>query len=232
MARALQRRVEGASVVLLEAEEGLCQHQTGHNSGVVHSGLYYRPGSLKARLAVSGAQRMSRYCADNEIAHRVCGKVVVATDEREEGRLQALLERGLRNGVPGLERVGPERLSELQPGVRGRAALWVPGVTITDFVAVGRRLADELVAGGGRLRTAARVTRALREAGGWILEGPFGAVRADYLVGCAGAGSDRLARAAGERPTARIVPFRGEYRVLTPSRAAGVGRRAVKLFLI
>ncbi len=224
VARALQRRVEGASVALLEAEEGLCLHQTGHNSGVIHSGLYYRPGSLKARLAVTGAQRMRRFCADHKIEHRVCGKVVVATDEGEEVRLQALLARGLRNGVPGLERVGPERLSELQPGVQGRAALWVPDVTITDFAAVGRRLADEILAGGGQVRTGARVTRALREGGGWILEGPFGAVRADYLVGCAGAGSDRLARAAGERPAMRIVPFRGEYRVLGPARAAGVGR--------
>jgi len=224
VARALQRRVEGAAVALLEAEDGLCRHQTGHNSGVIHSGLYYRPGSRKARLAVSGALRMRRFCIDHDIEHRVCGKVVVATDEVEEGRLQALLERGLRNGVPGLERVGPERLSELQPGVRGRSALWVPGVTITDFAAVGRRLADEIRAGGGQVRTGARVTRALREGSGWVLEGPFGSIRADYLVGCAGGGSDRLARASGERPAMRIVPFRGEYRVLAPDRAAGVGR--------
>lgn len=224
VADALLTARPGLKVVLLEAEDAVCRHQTGHNSGVIHSGLYYKPGSLKARLAVSGAARMQRFCEEQGIEVQVCGKVVVATDDVEEGRMATLLARGQANGVPGIEQVGRGRLHELQPGVAGQAALWVPGAAITDFSAVGAALAQRVDRAGGQVRTGARVDRCLRTESEWRLEGPAGDVRAGFLVGCAGLHSDRLAQAAGERPDVRIVPFRGEYRVLSADKAAAVRR--------
>ncbi len=224
VAHALQGRRPGLKVLVLEAEDAVCQHQTGHNSGVIHSGLYYRPGSSKARLAVQGARRIQAFCDEHALPVQVCGKVVIATDDAEEGRLQTLLERGLANGVPGLELVGPLRLVELQPGVAGQAALWVPGSAITDFSAVGRQLAKLVEAAGGEVRTGARVDRVVRDGGDWVLGGTAGDFRAGFLVGCAGLHSDRLAAAAGQATDVRIVPFRGEYRVLAPSHAQSVHR--------
>ena len=224
VARALQGRSPGLNVTVLEAEGDVCRHQTGHNSGVIHSGLYYAPGSLKAVLAVRGAAQMHRFCEEQGLEVRRCGKVVVATSELEEARLVTLLERGVANGVQGLERVGPERLAELQPGVRGTAALWVPGAAITDFSAIGRRLAQRVKDHGGQVRTGARVTGLVREGAEWIVQSTAGELRATYLVGCAGLQSDRLAKSAGRRLAVRIVPFRGEYRTLAPARAQTIAR--------
>jgi len=223
-ARALLERLRGLEVVVLEKEAEVCAHQTGHNSGVIHTGIYYRPGSLKAELAVEGARRMLAFCEAEGLPLDRCGKVVVATDGVEAARLADLHERAEANGVQGLERVGPEGLADLQPGAAGVEALWVPTAAVTDFTAVGRRLAEHVAAEGGEVRTSCPVLGARRDGEVWEVQTGGGVVRARFLVTCAGLHSDRVARAAGARSALRILPFRGEYLTLSKERAAGVRR--------
>ena len=212
------------SVVVLEAEDHLAAHQTGHNSGVIHSGLYYKPGSLKAHNCVEGREALYRFCAEHGIAHERCGKVVVAVHERERPRLDELERRGRANGLAGLRRIGPEEVREREPHARGVAGLFVPDTGIVDYTAVTEAYAAEVRTAGGEIRTRACVTACRRDtspggaAPGLVLETARGTVRCGALVNCAGLYSDRVARLCGVDPGVRIVPFRGEYYALKPER--------------
>lgn len=217
-ARALLGR-RPRSLVVLEAEDRPAAHQSGHNSGVIHSGIYYRPGSLKARLCAEGRTALERYCEERGIAWERCGKVIVATDESQLPALQVLQERAPQNGLDGVVRLGPEGLREHEPHVAGVAGLFVPHTGIVDYVGVARAYAEDVVGRGGDVRLGHGVAGIRRADGGFVLETAAGEVRARYLLNCAGARSDRIARRAGLRPRARIVPFRGEYKLLRPERA-------------
>jgi L-2-hydroxyglutarate oxidase LhgO len=216
-ADALLQHLPDLRLVVLEREGRVGAHQTGHNSGVVHSGLYYRPGSAKARLCVEGGRLLPAFCAQHGIPLERCGKVVVATTPEEVPRLEVLYERGRANGVPGLERIGPERLRELEPHATGVAALWSPGTAIVDFGAVARALAGRVSRAGGLVALGARVVGFARREGRWLLHTGRGTVRARVVVNCGGVYADRLARLAGARPDVQIVPFRGEYYRLRPA---------------
>ena len=225
-ALALVQRFAGLSVVVIEKEPDIGRHQTGHNSGVIHSGLYYRPGSAKARLAVRGAEQMLEFCREHDIPHERCGKVVVATDESQTGRLRALAERGRANGVPGIREIGPGELAELEPAARGVRALHVPSTGIADYDAVTRRYRALVEAKDGVVRTGVAVTGLHSGPDGLRIDTTAGPVEARHLVNCAGLMADRVARLAGFRPGLRIVPFRGEYYTLRPQ-AAGLVRNLI-----
>ncbi|MFE9409466.1 L-2-hydroxyglutarate oxidase [Streptomyces sp. NPDC006704] len=208
-AYALTREAPGTRVTVLEKEPGPARHQTGRNSGVIHSGIYYRPGSLKARFAVRGAAEMVEFCARYGIAHEVTGKLIVATERAELPRLHALVQRGRENGIP-VRELGPPQIAEYEPEVTGLAAIHVGTTGVCDYGAVAARLAE---LSGAEVRYGAEVVRvdrraplgvAVRTADGTVL-------RARALVNCAGLHSDRVARLAGDDPGVRIVPFRGEY---------------------
>jgi L-2-hydroxyglutarate oxidase len=219
---ALVRRTR-ASVIVLEAEDRLAAHQTGHNSGVIHSGLYYRPGSLKARNCVEGREALYHFCAMAGIPYERCGKVVVATHHRELPRLDELERRGLANGLQGLRRLCPEEIHQREPQARGIAGLFVPDTGIVDYGAVTEAYADRVRENGGEIVTRARVHSFRRDAGAGggtdlVLETTRGAIRCGALVNCAGLHSDRVARLCGVDPGVRIVPFRGEYYTIVPTR--------------
>jgi L-2-hydroxyglutarate oxidase len=205
-------------VTVLEKEPAVGCHQSGHNSGVLHAGLYYRPGSAKARLAVAGIREMTAFCRDRGVPHEICGKLVVATDDFERARLDALLERGTQNGLRGLERLDPPRMREVEPHVGGLAALRVPEEGIVDYPQVCRVLAAELARLGSEVVMGARATALRPVADGWVVESTAGEFRGDFLVTCAGLHADRVARMAGVRSNVRVVPFRGEYYKLRPER--------------
>jgi L-2-hydroxyglutarate oxidase len=206
-----------AAILVLEKEDAVARHQSGRNSGVLHSGLYYKPGSEKARLCREGKAEMERFCDEHGVRRVACGKVVVATEESELGRLEALFERGRANGVQ-CERVGPERLRELEPHAAGIAAIHVPETGIVDYPAVARELAALLAAAGHEVRTGVAVLGARRSPDGLVLDTSAGDLEVARLVNCAGLHSDRVARAAGADPPARIVPFRGEFFELVPEK--------------
>lgn len=216
-ALACGERFPSVRPLVIEKESEIAQHQTGHNSGVIHSGLYYRPGSLKARMTVAGARRMVEFCQRHGIAHDVCGKVVVAVEAVEVPRLEELHRRGQANGVEA-ELIGPERLREIEPHAAGVKALHVPATGIVDYGAVARRYAELIRERGGEIRTGTRVVAIVRDGPGWVLETTTGSLRARNLVNCAGLHSDRVARLAGFEPALRIVPFRGEYYSLVRGR--------------
>jgi L-2-hydroxyglutarate oxidase len=214
VARELLATVPGRRVTLLEKESTVGRHQSSHNSGVLHAGLHYKPGSLKARLAVDGIRLMTGFCRQHGIPHEICGKVVVATAEAELPALEDLRQRGLQNGLRDLRWLQPDELRKVEPHVAGLAALLVPEEGIVDYRLVCRALQAEITAAGGEVRTSARVT-AIHDAGsGWIVETEAGPCEADYLINCAGLFSDRIAELAGVHRTVRIVPFRGEYFLL------------------
>ncbi|HZF92997.1 L-2-hydroxyglutarate oxidase [Streptomyces sp.] len=208
-AYAITRRAPGTHVMVLEKEPGPARHQTGRNSGVIHSGIYYRPGSLKARYAVRGAAELVKFCAEYDIAHAVTGKLIVATDRAELPRLHALVQRGRENGIP-VRELGAAQIAEYEPQVRGLAAIHVGTTGICDYVGVARRLA---AASGAEIRYGAQVVRVDRRPElGVAVETAGGAVvRARVLVNCAGLYCDEVARLTGDDPGMRIVPFRGEY---------------------
>jgi L-2-hydroxyglutarate oxidase len=212
----------GAQVTILEAEAAVGRHQSGHNSGVLHSGLYYRPGSLKARLCTAGRHAMIEFCQERTIPHRICGKLVVAVDEDELPRLDELERRGNANGLHGLQRLGRQQIREHEPAVDGTAGLWVPETGIVDFAAVTQALERQLIADGGRVLTGHRVTDIISHPGGLSVRTPAGPVEAGALVNCAGLQSDRVARMAGATPAVRIVPVRGEYYELLPAISGAV----------
>jgi len=214
----LGRRLPAAQITVLEKEEAVARHQTGNNSGVLHCGLYYKPGSTKARMAVSGIQEMIAFCRENEIPHEVCGKLVVAVDESEAPRLKALQERGQQNGLHGLEWLDRDEMREVEPHVGGIAALRVPQEGIVDYPTVSAVLLKKITDQGGRVVTRAKVTALRPTASGWIAETTAGAFEADFLLNCAGLHCDRVSELAGERREIRIVPFRGEYYKIKPDR--------------
>jgi L-2-hydroxyglutarate oxidase len=207
----LLRARPGAKVMVLEKEPACGLHQSTHNSGVLHCGLYYKPGSAKARLAVEGIRAMTAFCAEESIPHEICGKLVVATDGTEVERLKKLQERGTANGLAGLRWLGPEESRAIEPHARAVAALHVPQEGIVDYAAVVAALARRIRAASGEVCTAAGVRCAATTPSGWRLDTARGAVEARFLINCGGLHSDRLARMAGADDSARIVPFRGEY---------------------
>ncbi|MBL0161291.1 MAG: L-2-hydroxyglutarate oxidase [Bryobacterales bacterium] len=214
----IQQRRPDIRLTLIEKEDAVGQHQTGNNSGVMHCGLAYRPGTAKARLAVRGIGQLTQYCVDKGIRHDVCGKLVVASRPDQLPRLQALLERGTANGLDHLEILTPEQMRELEPHVGGLAALRVPQEGITDYPAICESLAADIQAAGGRVWCGAPLTALRRDGAGWVAVTPKGEVAADYIVTCAGLQADRVAVLAGERPDVKIVPFRGDYYKLKPQR--------------
>ena len=212
------QRFAGARVTVLEKESAICQHQSGHNSGVLHAGLYYKPGSRKARLAVTGVRQMVDFCQRHAIAHEVCGKVVVATSSDEIPRLHALLDRGRQNGLRGLRLLNAEELHEIEPHAAGLAAVHVPEEGIVDYPQVCHALASEIRKQGGEVIVNARVDSIRRDGTGWRVISTVGEYACDRIVTCAGLNADRVAALTGKQPEVRIVPFRGEYYKILPER--------------
>ncbi len=217
-ARALLERAPRAQLAIVEKEDRLAAHQTGHNSGVIHSGIYYKPGSYKARLCVEGARLMSEFCAERGIKVERCGKTIVATCEDEVPRLKTLYERGTANGVPGLTMIDVARLHEIEPHAAAVAAIHSPNTAIVDYKEVAAALGRELLGQGIAIHLSARVTAIARAGEVFALTTPRATVTARNLVNCAGLYSDRVARMAGATPDVRIVPFRGEYYFLRSER--------------
>lgn len=220
LATALQvlRRNPRLRLLVLEKEANLASHQTGHNSGVIHSGIYYRPGTLKARCSVAGAAAMVDFCRKYGIPHEICGKVIVATHADQTAGLDQLRRRALENGVPGVRLLSSKELSAIEPHARGVAALHVPGTGITNFAEVARKFAELVVESGGEILTNTRVLTMEEEHDGVVVHTDQGEFEASYAMNCAGLHSDQVARASGARLADEIIPFRGEYYVLRPER--------------
>ncbi|MBI3692799.1 MAG: L-2-hydroxyglutarate oxidase [Mycolicibacterium aromaticivorans] len=216
VAREWMSRRPQDSVAVVEREDAPARHQTGHNSGVVHGGIYYQPGSLKARLCVDGARMMYEYCEHNAIAHQRCGKLIVAVSAEELGRLDDLQERGIANAVPGLRRIGAQEIAEIEPNAVGLQALHAPNTGIVDYPAVARTLVAELTAAGVSIRFGTEVT-GIEGADNPIVHTAGGPLRARTVIACAGLWADRLARRAGAPRDPQIVPFRGAYLGLKPT---------------
>ena len=220
LATALQtvRRFPSARLAVLEKEPAIARHQSGHNSGVIHSGIYYKPGSSKAKNCVAGAVAMVEFCREYSVPYEICGKVVVATDRSELPGLEELMRRGTANGVPGLAMIGREQLREREPHCTGIAALSVPGTGITNYAIVAQKYAELIQAAGGRILTSCEVRAIVQHSAGTVLETSQGAIQASRVINCAGLHSDRIMRMAGEDNGLKIVPFRGEYYEIVPSR--------------
>ncbi len=206
-------------IAVLEKEKDPGTHQTGHNSGVIHSGIYYRPGSLKARLCVDGAAQLYDFCHKEKVPHEMCGKIVVATCEAEIPRLEELYKKGTANGVQGLRMLNPQEAMEMEPHVRAVRAMHVPATGIVDFREVTRAYARVFQEKGGTLLTGHAVSRIHGEGDEIRLDTTHGPLRSRALINCAGLHSDRIARGSGVEPPCQIVPFRGEYYQITPQRA-------------
>jgi L-2-hydroxyglutarate oxidase len=222
-AMALLERFPGLDVCVLEKEDRLAAHQTGHNSGVIHSGLYYKPGSLKALTCTSGREALYKFCAEHTIPHERCGKIVVATGEAEMPALDILEQRGRENGLEGIERLDGAGLRRYEPCAAGIAGLFVPQTGIVDYTAVTEAYADVIRSLGGKVQTGCRVGRVTRQQTGIVLNTSQGDLTCRFLINCAGLQCDRLARLCGTATDVHIIPFRGEYYVVDPSR-----RRLVK----
>lgn len=216
-AHSLLERQPGLRLVLVEKESGLAQHQTGRNSGVIHSGIYYKPGSFKAKFARAGSRSMVEFCRAQGIRHDVCGKVIIATREAELPLLEKLFQRGLENELP-VKRLTADEVRETEPHVRCLAGIKVPTTGIVNYGAVCAKLAELVRERGGQIELGTRVIRVASSAQGHRIQTSRGDFDARFLINCAGLHSDRVARLAGVRPQARIVPFRGEYYELVPER--------------
>jgi (S)-2-hydroxyglutarate dehydrogenase len=214
-ALAVTERFPGSSVVVIEKERELAFHQTGNNSGVLHSGIYYKPGSLKATYCRDGNAALVRFCDEHDIAYQICGKIIVATDPAELPRLDALAERATAHGLT-WERLGPDGLKDHEPNVAGIGGLYLPSTGITDYRAIVRTYARLVEKRGGTIRLGTKVTGLRRDGDAHVIETTGGELRATALVNCAGLHSDRIAKLAGEDTDAKIVPFRGEYYELAP----------------
>lgn len=213
----LRRRFPLVDVLLVEKEDGPGKHQTGNNSGVLHSGLFYKPGSTKARLSVQGIRQMVAFCEEHGIPFELCGKIVVATEQEEIPRLHVLMERGKANGLEGLQLLNAEEIREIEPNAAGIAAIRVPQEGIVDYMAVSHAMAKQLCDLGGKVRYSSEVVR-LKRNGRWRITTRSGDYEADFIINCAGLHCDRVGRMAGNRDKTRIVPFRGEYYKLIPER--------------
>jgi (S)-2-hydroxyglutarate dehydrogenase len=218
-ARELKRRRPNLSAVVLEREDAPARHQTGHNSGVIHAGIYYAPGSLKARLCVEGARELYEFLDERGIPYRRSGKLIVALDAREQAGLDELERRGQANAVPGLRRLSGDELREIEPHCKGVAALHSPATGVVDFGEVAGALADDLAEHGVPVATGCEVTGAQPNGGRLTISHSRGSTRGRMTVFCAGAWSDELAVRAGAKPDPRIVPFRGAYLRLRPERS-------------
>jgi (S)-2-hydroxyglutarate dehydrogenase len=214
----LLRARPGLKLAILEKEGGWGRHQSGHNSGVLHAGVYYKPGSEKARLSVQGLKYMVAFCREHGIPYELCGKIVLATTPEEVARLDTLWERGNANGLKGLRRLGPEQIREIEPHAVGLAAIHVPEEGIVDYPAVSVKLAEVIAGLGGKTCVNTGVLAMRRTGSEWTLETTAGDFQSKYVVTCGGLYSDRLARAAGLTPKAKIIPFRGEYYMIRPER--------------
>jgi (S)-2-hydroxyglutarate dehydrogenase len=219
VARELLVRRPGARICVLEREAGLAAHQTGHTSGVVHAGIYYAPGSLKARLCVAGAAELAVLCEERALPFVRSGKLIVAVEERELPALEELERRGRENSVPGLRRIRAHEIAEIEPAAAGLAALHSPGTAVTDFASVATALADDFARAGGTVHTGLEVRPDAPEDGGIALRHRAGLTRAREAVFCAGLWADRLAAECGAPAEPRIVPFRGTYLRARPERA-------------
>jgi L-2-hydroxyglutarate oxidase len=208
----------GSRIVVLEAESQLATHQTGHNSGVIHSGLYYKPGSLKAKFCAEGRDAMYRFCDEHGVPHERCGKIVVATGEDELPRLEELHRRGTANGLQGMKWLTPDEMRDYEPNVSGIRGLWVSETGIVDYKSVSRVYAKMLQSRGCELRTATRMIGCVRDDSELRIQTISGEIRSKALVNCGGLQSDRIARLCGLDPGVHIVPFRGEYYELKPER--------------
>jgi L-2-hydroxyglutarate oxidase len=215
-AMALAQRRPDLKLVVLEKENRTAAHQTGNNSGVIHAGLYYKPGSLKATMAVEGARQMVEFCQEHNLPYELCGKVVVATTEDELPRLEELYRRGTANGVPGLTKISGEQIREYEPHATGIAGLWSPNTGIVDYAAVAQEYAELVERGGGEIRLNTRVTGILQQPDGLVVETSRDRVQTRTLINCGGLQSDLIAKMMGSTNGLRIVPFRGEYYELTP----------------
>jgi len=216
----ITRRFPRQKLLVLEKEGKVARHQSGHNSGVIHSGVYYKPGSLKARLCVTGAAAMVEFCREHRIPHKVCGKVIVATREEELARLEELRRRAEANGLKGLRLIGPQELRDIEPSTSGLRALVVPSTGVTDFALVCEKYAELIAANGTGVLTSAAVKFIRRSAREIVVETSKGSFATRSLINCAGLHSDRIARMAGDDPGVMIVSFRGEYYDLIPERAS------------
>jgi L-2-hydroxyglutarate oxidase LhgO len=214
------RRFPHLRLLIIEKEDGVARHQSGHNSGVIHAGVYYKPGSLKARLCVAGAAAMVEFCREHSIPHQVCGKVIVATTTHELPGLEELRKRGEANGIAALRVAGKAELAEIEPHAAGLGALIVPSTGVTDYAVVSQKYAELVSASGGEILTSAKVIGIERRDGEIIIKTLRGDFSAKWLVNCAGLFSDRISRMAGDDPGMQIVPFRGEYYELVPKRAS------------
>lgn len=216
-ARELLKTRSTSKIVLVEKERELCSHQSGRNSGVIHSGIYYKPGSHKAALCQAGNKSMQEFCREHGIAFEVCGKLIVATEERELPLLARLSVRAKENGIQA-NTVSKERLKELEPHAAGIEALHVPGTGIVSYPRVCERIAALFQSRGGEIRLGCELLRVVRSADSLVLETTTGPIEAKYVINCAGLYSDKIAKLFGERPQTMIIPFRGEYYELKPDR--------------
>jgi L-2-hydroxyglutarate oxidase len=198
-------------LVILEKEAVVSSHQSSHNSGVIHSGIYYKPGSLKAQMCVEGAAAMKKFCQAHDIPHEICGKLIVATDDSELPRLEELHRRGLANGISGLTLLSREQLLEIEPNCSGIRALHAPGTGITDYGQVSRKYAELVAAQGGQILTGTKVIGLEKRGGEIIVHTNRGSVGAKYVINCAGLHSDKISRMSGNQRELMIIPFRGEY---------------------
>ncbi len=219
VARRLTELLPGASITVLEKEDRVAAHQTGHNSGVVHAGLYYAPGSLKAQLCTRGLALLKEYCAQKSLPYDECGKLVVAVDDSERPALERIRQRATENGVPGLRSLDAAGIREIEPHSAGVEGLHSPHTAITDYVAVTQAYASDLEAAGGTVKLSTPVTRIVQRAGVVDVHTPTEVLTFDRLVICAGLQSDVVAQWAGDDAGPAIVPFRGEYFTLTPERS-------------
>ena len=223
----LRRAAPQSEITVLEKEPGFGQHQSTHNSGVLHAGLYYKPGSAKARMAVTGIRLMTEFCRAHGVAHEICGKLVIAVNQEEVGRLRTLLDRGQKNGLSGLRWLEREQLREIEPHAAGIAAVHVPEEGIVDYTAVIAALVADCRKDGSAVHASARVTAIRRDgATGWTVVSAAGEFHADFIINCAGLHCDRVAALAGEPRRTRIVPFRGEYYQLKAT-SAGLVRHLI-----
>jgi L-2-hydroxyglutarate oxidase len=205
-------------IAVIEKEAGVARHQSGHNSGVIHSGIYYKPGSMKARLCVEGAAAMISFCRQHDIPHHVCGKVIVATRDQELAYLETLLQRSKENGLSGVRALSREQLREIEPHSGGIRALHVPSTGITDYALVTQRYSEILQGEGGVVLTSAKVNAIRRSRSEIVLETTRGNIEARFVINCAGLYSDIIGRMAGDNPPLIILPFRGEYYDLVPTK--------------